>query len=397
MRRLGFVGVLAGFLLIAAACGDSDGGGSEGYPAPHDTSVTPYVALEDASVVGAGRYHRRTGDLWHSTWADDGQLYMTWGDGAGRGDCCGAFPGDVVVDPDCTRVPTSVPIFDLNNPGGAGRSICLTGSYCLCEETYFGLAVLGQSPAAAPEHCDADCIVQKDIPTGLPLPTSTRNDKPSSILSVDGTLYIAGHWPPGEATNGWIADSVDHGVTWDESPNSPWTTPSPLTVMMFIQMGQDYGLNVDGWVYALAMGKEGGWESSVGAPGEIYLARVPDQSIADYSAWEYLSAVDAAFSPSWSKEPAAGVPLAGLASSFQGAAIFHPETASYLFLVNEPGGAIPSGATVGSVEESGRAVPARSRAGRLERQLGAAHEPDSHGNRRSIVCSSPMPRMSITR
>ena len=246
------------------------------YPARHDTSVTPYVELEDAFVVGAGRYHRRTGDLWHRTWADDGQLYMAWGDGAGRGDCCSAFPGDVVDCPGCIPVSTSVPIFDWNNPGGTGADVCNSVTkYCLCEETYFGLALLGQSRAAAPEHCDGDCIVQTDIPTGVPLPNTTRNDKPSSILSVDGTLYMAGHWPPGNATSGWIADSVDHGVTWDESPNSPWTAPSPFTVMMFIQMGQDYGLNGDGWVYALAMGREAGWQNPAGGLGEIYLARVP--------------------------------------------------------------------------------------------------------------------------
>lgn len=44
------------------------------------------MAIRDARIVGDPIYYPSFGDLWMSTWADDGRLFLTWGDGTGFGD-----------------------------------------------------------------------------------------------------------------------------------------------------------------------------------------------------------------------------------------------------------------------------------------------------------------------
>ncbi|MGD2105946.1 MAG: right-handed parallel beta-helix repeat-containing protein, partial [Anaerolineae bacterium] len=47
---------------------------------------TSGVVIRDARIVGDPIYYPSFGDLWMSTWADDGRLFLTWGDGTGFGD-----------------------------------------------------------------------------------------------------------------------------------------------------------------------------------------------------------------------------------------------------------------------------------------------------------------------
>lgn len=101
------------------------------------------------------------GDLWLNTWADDGAVYTGWGDGAGIGgegtDCgiaqlTGTFP-NISGNIRCNYAPK-----------------------------------IDRKPAV--------------------------NDKPSSLLYLDGRLVGAFHSPLGDAWIGYLAVSEDKGATW---------------------------------------------------------------------------------------------------------------------------------------------------------------------------------------
>jgi hypothetical protein len=154
------------------------------------------------------------GDLWMSTWADDGRLYSGWGDGAG------VKAGTIWTDCGVAHLSGSLPNL-------AAEEMCFT------------------APTAAPNV----------------------NDKPSSLLCINGRLIGAFHSPLGNAWIGYLAYSDDHGASWtrvgfheegDLWPvgGSPWVrdTNSPFRCLFFINMGQDYSLNTDGFVYALGIG-----------------------------------------------------------------------------------------------------------------------------------------------
>ena len=153
------------------------------------------------------------GDLWMNTWAEDDLLYSGWGDGSGP------WPG------------------------------------IGCDA---GVVVLRGNPPFFVVPDDSTDIRCKFVPDGTP--TTIRDDKPSSLISIDGVLYFAGHSPLSDAEYGYIAVSTDDGATWAEIPHSPWQrfAGSPFRCMFFINMGQNYELNTDGYVYSLAIGKE--WE-----------------------------------------------------------------------------------------------------------------------------------------
>jgi hypothetical protein len=102
---------------------------------------------------------------------------------------------------------------------------------------------------------------------------------------------------------------------------------------MFINMGQAYNLNTDGYVYALGTP----YELNTSALQSVYLARVPVGSIANYSAYQYLSAVDSNWNPTWSSSQTAAIPLSGLSTFATGSAIYHAGSKEYLFLAGDSG------------------------------------------------------------
>ena len=225
------------------------------------------------------------GDLWMSTWADDDCLYSGWGDGAG------VKAGTIWTDCGIARFSGTLPAL------------------------------------AAEEACFA-------APTASP----NVNDKPSSLLSIDGRLIGAFHSPLGDAWIGYLAYSDDHGTTWtrvgyhDEGDlwpvgGSPWVRDvnSGFRCLFFINMGQDYSLNSDGYVYALGIGTEWSWT------GPVRLARVPKDDVLDYSAYEYFTGLDDGGNPRWSREEREAAPLPGVRTSEQGSAMYHPGIGRYLF------------------------------------------------------------------
>jgi hypothetical protein len=172
-------------------------------------------------------------------------------------------------------------------------------------------------------------ILQTD-PAG-DLEVTGRNDKPSSLLFTNKRLVLAGHSPAGKPNLGYLAYSDDYGQTWTEVPGSPWGATSNFRVLMFINMGQDYGLNQDGYVYGLGVGTEASWITRT-----VYLARVPEEAIIDYAAYEYLTGLEGD-EPRWSSNQAEATPLESLHTTGQASALYHKGTDRYLMLSTDAG------------------------------------------------------------
>jgi len=294
--------------------------------------------IESARIVGMPEFHARFGDLWMTTWADDGNVYASWGDGLGRANCYPTLdirpPVPQVFGPSCGDFDRCTFDFLFCNVFD-----CETQPYVPCQLTDAGLLQLrGFPPLFAGTLEQEHAIMSLGVPSGDPWfdPTGTtvvgRDDKPSSLLFVDGRLYWAGHSPSGHPEFGYLAYSEDYGRTWTEVPGSPWQASSRFRVLMFLNMGQAYELNEDGYVYALGMGREVDWVQQT-----IFLTRIPRTHIADYASYEYFAGRDAAGAPVWSSVESSAIPLDGLQSEMMASAIYHEGIDMYLFLTAWPG------------------------------------------------------------
>lgn len=121
----------------------------------------------------------------------------------------------------------------------------------------------------------------------------------------------------------------DDGRTWKMVPSSPWGADSPFKVLIFINMGQAYALNQDGYLYGLGIGDE---LASPPRSQHVYLTRVPIERALDYTAYEYFTDLDESGNPRWSAAASDAAPLDGLRTMAQAAAFYHPGAGRYLFL-----------------------------------------------------------------
>jgi len=359
---LGFIvfkSLAGGSVVTEVACGNDICEFHEGETpdsCSEDCDVLPVI--KSARVVGKPVFHKRYGDLWVNTWADDGNLYAGWGDGTGQKDC---YPyihegSKVPLPPWKTRQGTGCRYVDEPCANEDDEECPLQARFCNvfpcgtdrcyppCEFTDAGLAVF----AGAPPHFDRcagnDCIVAKHVPsleapyTLLDQKGDERDDKPSSLLFYKGRLYWAGHHnrlDPQGPLQGSISYSDDYGKTWTEAKGSPWGPDSVFAVLMFINMGKAYALNEDGYVYAFGMGQGVFWHSK-----KIYLTRTPKDSIVDYGKYEYFTGNDAAQKPQWSARQADAKPVRGIEAFLQASAMFHEGTGRYVFMTALPDGAL---------------------------------------------------------
>jgi len=297
----------------------------------------------------------RFGDSFLTTWAEDDSVYSTFGDGTALRDCYpiwGAPPDPLP----CNVLPTC----DVPEACILEWLFCeafvqeCTPDRCFepCRITDLGLLRFGGSPPGfAPCNPEERCIVARNIPSGVEFfddegsAPVDRNDKPSSLLYLDGRLVLAGHSPALYAEQGWLAWSDDGGESWTEVPDAPWTGASPFRVLMFFNMGRAYDLNEDDFVYGLGIGWEAGWTTEPihhgGQPGAepmtVYLARVPRADILDYDSWRYYTGTDAGDEPTWSSRQEDAAPLPNLRTMETGSPVYHPGSDRYLFLTAAPG------------------------------------------------------------
>jgi hypothetical protein len=143
------------------------------------------------------------------------------------------------------------------------------------------------------------------------------NTKPSSVLSLGSTLYWAvscfnygdsplfnrQRWGPT-----WIVTSQDHGLTWDLNATAPGFFSGRLGAPHFIQFGQGYGLNTDGYVYAYFPGTLDG-AAFLSCNDGLVLGRVASHAILVRSAWEFYSSPSPSSPPSWTPNASAAVPV----------------------------------------------------------------------------------------
>jgi hypothetical protein len=232
------------------------------------------------------------GDLWLSTWADDNNMYSGWGDGPG-------------------------PLYDAGPHSGVDCGV---------------VKLTGDLPDVKPQTQYRE---DENPPLAL-------NDKPSSLLYLDSCLYGQFHSPLGDARIGYLTKSKDYGIHWkrigyfeekEKQPAgaSPWLRKnnSPFRCMFFINMGQNYSLNTDGYVYALGIGTEWHWMDL-----RVYLTRVKKADIANYSKYEYFAGYGKKDKPKWTSEQVLAKPVKGPITYGQGSAIYHPGIKRYLFMTD---------------------------------------------------------------
>jgi len=195
------------------------------------------------------------GDLWPSCWADDGNLYSANGDGK-----------------------------NFTN-------------------TFYAMAV-GKITGAPPSL--SGTFVAGDV--GMNYSGSPYTDKPTGMLCIGGTIYLAyqnlNENTFEDAPAATIIASTDHGATWSANPSTPmFGTPgnpsSPLayrfTTIFFADFGQNSGNAIDSYVYAY--GLDSNWRDQTA----VYLARVPSSSILNRSTWQFYTGLSGT-TPTWSSD-----------------------------------------------------------------------------------------------
>jgi MYXO-CTERM domain-containing protein len=129
---------------------------------------------------------------------------------------------------------------------------------------------------------------------------ATFGGKSYGILSVAGILYM---WvAPGSGAQGYASQTLqtsdDHGLTWTAAPwqlvrDDGWAFPT------FAQFEQDYAGARDEYVYVYLLRIQDDSALVVHTPGEVDLARVPADAIADERAYEWWAGAD-----TWSSDRA---------------------------------------------------------------------------------------------
>lgn len=235
------------------------------------------------------------GDLWPSCWSDDDALYAANGDGAGFG----SEVSDIV----------------MNRIDGSPASDDLTGE---------ALAT-------------GDALGQVWSGDGF-----TR--KPTGMLCVDGTLYLAVQDLAADfnaAPAATIARSDDRGKTWTWDTTAPMFGDGVFTTIWFADYGKDAERRPDD-EYVYAYGLDGNWRDSftdvVEDPTELFLARVPVASVQDASSWEFFAGEPGAADPTWTGDIAQKRPVLvddrrarGLSVLSQGGVTYLPTHDRYLY------------------------------------------------------------------
>lgn len=258
LRRAG--AALAAAALLLAGCSAA---------APRDDlpAALPGATLQAAVADAPTAIGVSDGDLWPSCWSDDDELYAANGDGAGF--------GDTFYDIAVNRISGS-PTDDAG----------LEGAFL----------------------AGGDAVGQVWSGEGF-----TR--KPTGMLCVGGAIYLAVQdlrTDFNEAPAATILRSDDHGATWVWDTAAPMFSDHVFTTIWFADYGKDSAGAPDPQ-YAYAYGLDGNWrdsfDDSVPDPTELFLARVPVDSVQDAATWEFYAGEPGDAEPSWTADIAAKRPV----------------------------------------------------------------------------------------
>jgi hypothetical protein len=180
-------------------------------------------------------------DCWPLTWADDDDLYTAYGDGYG-------------FEP---RVPAKLSL---------------------------GLArVAGPPTGFTGVNLRAPTIEQQG--------NGRAGKKASGMLMVHGVLWM---WVR-NAGNSQLAWSADHGQSWQWSD---WKLTTSLGCPTFLNFGKNYAGARDGYVYLYSPDAVDAYSPA----DRMVLARVPQDRLADQSAYEFFQGLRAPEQPLWTSE-----------------------------------------------------------------------------------------------
>ena len=337
----------------SAADDESDGPDDDDNDSGDDDGFAFRVQVDSAPYFG---------DLWPSAWAWDDALYFAWGDGTGQEGCIPSIPsildtpfdewewercsdGRFWIHETCAGL---CPVDQQNfcRLYGCGPDRC----YPLCTLARAGIRRdVGLVDALPPcsSHQAGDPPVRQDaciVALDPPDQDFLVDRKVSSLLFLGGDKLLAHiHSPCCDETRfGFIM--YNDGAAWtvvsdDTYPDdTPWGEGSHFRVGMFIQMGRNHELSLDGYVYMLGMDYE---VDPLLQNQAVYLARVPSDQISGpgYDSWEYLTHDKNAYS--FSPDQSAAVPVAGDLGNTtnpgggtiaQGSAMYHAGLKKFIFL-----------------------------------------------------------------
>lgn len=242
LHRLAAATATASVIVLAGCSGGGSTAPTGEFPDALEGATLQARVSDKVSAVGIS-----DGDLWPTCWSDDDALYTANGDGAGFGN---EF-SDIVVNR-VTGSPT-------DEGGLEGEALAL-----------------------------GDAVGQVWSGEGF-----TR--KPTGMLCTGGSLYLAVQdlrLDFNEAPAATIARSDDHGKTWEWDTAAPMFDDGAFTTIWFA----DYGKENEGTPeagYAYAYGLDGNWrdsfDDSVPDPTELFLARVPLDSVQDAATWQFYA------------------------------------------------------------------------------------------------------------
>jgi hypothetical protein len=240
------------------------------------------VVLRDETLLRLGGY----GDNFHTTWTDDGQLVALC-DGAGfRGasDWTKFYNSRLFA---MRGTPPDVTFGDV-----PGYPELVTNA-------------LDRDPHRAQFYSFATISIEGEIFQFLSTPY--QDDGPEPTLRFSGAKLISS--PDGGAT--WRNQDGSTPVRWEDRGERSrdtmvfWMEPQEsFALLSVLQMGQEYRLNTDGFVYVYA---PNGLVD--GEMNELVMFRVPKDRVLDRGAYEYFAGLDAAGAARWSADIADRRPL----------------------------------------------------------------------------------------
>lgn len=261
MRRIVAVSGLATLLLATGCSAGTPAVEGPPMPSPLPDAEFSGVLADAPTAIGVS-----DGDLWPSCWSDDDALYTANGDGAGFGN----ISSDIV----------------MNRVTGTPASDDLEGE-ALATGDELGQVWSGEG--------------------------FTR--KPTGMLCSEGALYLAVQdlaLDFNAAPSATIARSDDHGKTWKWDTTAPMFDDGVFTTIWFADYGQDAASAPDG-EYAYAYGLDGNWRDSfsdaVPDPTELFLARMPIDSVQDAPTWEFYAGEPGDDEATWTGDIAAKRPV----------------------------------------------------------------------------------------
>ncbi len=267
------------------------------------------------------------GDLWPSTVGPDGRIYLAFGDGSGLSNCLPVEGLDFWPPESRDDLPkmTVFEAYGEANEDYCGVQDCARNkSYPPCPYTRTGVIAMGGRLPDLTQCSGVDeCLLSRHLPSGRE--TDGRDVKPSSLSFVGEWLVMHLHEPSARPTHGFLVVSDDRGRSWEELSGSPWGQDSPFRVLSFLQDQREDR----GWLYGYGIRNEIDVDNM--HLQKVYLARVPLDEVADYTAWRYFAGVDKRGKPRWSRAIESASPLKGLATMIQGSALYHRGIGRYLF------------------------------------------------------------------